>query len=82
MQTLLKTEKGISKKELIEYLQNRKDIPDYSEFSLTFDDIDRKFVVSFYWSEKNIPAVFGEDVVEISNIESEDIIKDVFALSV
>lgn len=81
MQKPLTTDSGITKKELLEYLQNRKDIPDESEITLIFNNESRRFVASFYWSEKGVPAVFGEDILEFSKVDSEEAIKDVFKLS-
>lgn len=85
---LLKTNNGITKKELIEYLLKRKDIPDNAELNLNFnndlffenDDMtDRKFRLSFLWEEFGACA---ETVVEFDETDSEQVIKNVFRLSV
>jgi hypothetical protein len=84
----LKTTKGITKKELVDYLLSRKDIPDYAELNLNFnndlffenDDMsDRKFRLSFLWDDFGACA---EHVVEFDTTDSEQVIKNVFRLSI
>ena len=73
---------SVTKKDIVEWLANNKSIPETAELTLTFDPDDRRFHLSFYWSEKGVPAVFGDDFVDISKVDSEEAIKDVFSLSV
>lgn len=57
--TALTTDKRISKRQLMDYLQ-KADIPD--DASLTLKRTDDDFSLFFYWSEG--PGAFGETVVK------------------
>ena len=66
----LSTNKPLSKKDLIEYLQ-KADIPDDAELTLQFDD--GVFYLYFYWSES--AGAFGHSAVNF-DIEAPDLVKD------
>ena len=84
---ILETEKkAITKKDLVDYLLLRKDIPDYAELNLNFngdlffqtDDLsDKRFRLSFVWDEF---AACCEDIVEFDDVDSEQVIKSVMRL--
>lgn len=73
MQTALKTDKCVTKKDLMEWL-SKSDIPDDAELRLRYDDEELKFVISFGWSY--LAGAFQDDVVEFSKVESEWILKN------
>lgn len=71
-----------TKDEMIKWLQERKDIPDDAYLQLGFDGDSRKFKLWFSWSEKGVPAAFGDDFVDFDSFTSEETIREVFELSV
>ena len=73
MQEALKTDKCVTKKDLIEWL-SRSDIPDDAELRLRYDDEALKFIVSFGWSY--LAGAFDDDIVEFSKVESDWILKN------
>ena len=73
---------GITKDEIIKWLQERKDIPDDAYLQLAFDENSRKFKLWFSWSEKGVPAAFGDDFVSFDSYTSEEMIREIFELSV
>ena len=72
----------VTKAEMIKWLQKRKDIPEDAYLCLNFDEDSRKFKLWFSWSERGVPAAFGDDFVDFDTFTSEEAIKDVFSLSV
>ena len=68
----LTTNKPLSKKDLIEYLQN-SDIPDDAECTLSFDE-ENGFYLHFYWSED--AGAFGQTAVTF-DIEKDDLLHDI-----
>ena len=64
---------SVTKKQLIEYLQSRTDIPDEAFLSLCFDD--KKFRLMLNWSYS--VGAFADEIVEFSELESADVITDV-----
>lgn len=67
----LTTNRPLSKKDLIDYLQ-RSDIPDDAECTLEFDDDG--FYLHFYWSED--AGAFGQTAVTF-DIEKDDLLRDI-----
>ena len=67
----LSTSGGLSKKQLIEYLQ-KADIDDDAQLTLKFDRDSGKYYLFFYWSEG--PGAFGHRAVDF-DIESKEMIE-------
>ena len=71
-----------TKEEIAKWLQERTDIPDDAYLQLAFDEDSRKFKLWFSWSEKGVPAAFGDDFVDFDSFTSEETIREVQELSI
>lgn len=84
METVPLNDYSITKKDLIEWLNNHPEIPDTADLHLAFNhdlEYQERFVLWFSWGLDPLPAVDGADFVKFSILETDDVVSDVFSLS-
>lgn len=74
MQEPLKTDNGVTKQEMMEWLKN-SDIPDNAELWLMYDEEKKKFFLEFAWSF--LAGSFGDAFVDFSYPHSNMVLKEI-----